>query len=83
MERYVFFLRDLTSSKDSDSCQPYVTELDLRHSLIPDELIENLLETMPQHEGPDLMEDREVPKYDYITFMEKMMDNSDAVNGGH
>lgn len=30
-----------------------------------------------------MLEDREVPKYDYITFMEKMMDHSDAVNGGH
>ncbi|KAJ9244624.1 hypothetical protein DTO169E5_1445 [Paecilomyces variotii] len=54
--------------------KPYVTELDLRHSLIPDELIENLLETMPKHEGPDLLEDRDIPKYDYISFMEKMMD---------
>lgn len=70
--------------------QPYVTELDLRHSLIPDELIDNLLESMPKHEGPDLLEDRDLPKYDYITFMEKMMDNQGAsedtkrpVNGSH
>ncbi|GAM36113.1 alpha-actinin [Talaromyces pinophilus] len=55
--------------------KPYVTELDLRHSLIPDELIDNLLESMPKHEGPDLLEDRDLPKYDYITFMERMMDN--------
>ena len=54
--------------------QPYVTEIDLRHSLIPDELIEDLLHTMPAHTGPDLQEDRDLPKYDYITFMEKMMD---------
>jgi hypothetical protein len=52
--------------------QPYVTELDLRHSLIPEELIENLLQTMPKHEGPNLLEDRKLPKYDYISFMEKM-----------
>jgi hypothetical protein len=77
--------------------QPYVTELDLRHSLIPDEVIENLLESMPKHEGPDLLEDRELPKYDYITFMEKMMDSgndeqaqsdkghqkSSSINGGY
>ncbi|EEA24364.1 hypothetical protein EYB25_004505 [Talaromyces marneffei] len=70
--------------------KPYVTELDLRHSLIPDELIDNLLESMPKHEGPDLLEDRDLPKYDYITFMEKMMDNQGtsednkrAINGGH
>jgi hypothetical protein len=29
---------------------------------------------MPKHDGPDLLEDRDIPKYDYITFMEKMMD---------
>ena len=35
---------------------------------------------MPQHQGPDLLEDRELAKYDYISFMEKMMENN---NGGH
>lgn len=45
---------------------------------------------MPKHEGPDLLEDRDLPKYDYITFMEKMMDNQGtsentkrSINGGH
>ena len=52
--------------------QPYVTELDLRHSLIPDELIEDLLKTMPAHQGPDLPEDKDLPKYDYVEFMEKI-----------
>ncbi|EKV12612.1 Alpha-actinin [Penicillium digitatum] len=52
--------------------KPYVTELDLRHSLIPDEVIEHLVKTMPPHDGPDLLEDRELAKYDYISFMEKM-----------
>ncbi|KAJ5317566.1 hypothetical protein PENANT_c038G10695 [Penicillium antarcticum] len=52
--------------------KPYVTELDLRHSLIPDEVIEHLVKTMPTHDGPDLLEDRELAKYDYISFMEKM-----------
>ncbi len=46
--------------------------MDLRHSLIPDDLIEDLLHSMPQHTGPDLEVDRQVPKYDYIGFMEKM-----------
>lgn len=27
---------------------------------------------MPTHDGPDLLEDRELAKYDYISFMEKM-----------
>ena len=49
-----------------------MTEVDLRHSLIPDELVEDLLSTMPQHKGPDLQEDRNLPKYDYISFMENM-----------
>ncbi|MCJ1458655.1 hypothetical protein MMC28_009029 [Mycoblastus sanguinarius] len=52
--------------------KPYVTELDLRHSLIPEELVEDLLSSMPAHRGPDLQEDRHLPKYDYVSFMEKM-----------
>jgi len=42
---------------------------------------------MPQHQGPDLLEDRELAKYDYISFMEKMMDKQSegqahaAING--
>ena len=27
---------------------------------------------MPQHKGPDMLEDRDLPKYDYVSFMEKM-----------
>lgn len=47
---------------------------------------------MPRHEGPDLLEDRDVPKYDYITFMKNMMGNEDEdqeegqsgpINGAH
>lgn len=61
-----------------------MTELDLRHSLIPDEVIDELLKTMPAHRGPDLQEDRELAKYDYITFMERLMDEPSTeahVNG--
>lgn len=84
MARYVC---DCPKSLDTTNpSQPYVTELDLRHSLIPDEIIEHLVSTMPQHEGPDLQEDRELPKYDYISFMEKMMNEANqkhvTVNGG-
>ena len=35
---------------------------------------------MPQHEGPDLLEDRELAKYDYISFMEKMMEENDGTS---
>jgi hypothetical protein len=39
---------------------------------------------MPKHEGPDLLEDRDIPKYDYISFMEKMMDyGSDETRSGN
>ena len=62
--------------------KPYVTEMDLRHSLIPDELIEDLLHSMPEHKGPDMEADREVPKYDYISFMQGMIgDNNTNGNG--
>lgn len=38
---------------------------------------------MPGHHGPDLLEDRELPKYDYVSFMERMTlgDDAKAVNG--
>ncbi|EXJ81139.1 hypothetical protein A1O3_07427 [Capronia epimyces CBS 606.96] len=58
--------------------KPYVTEMDLRHSLIPDELIEDLLNSMPEHKGPDLEVDRDVPKYDYISFMQRMIGDGDG-----
>ena len=52
--------------------------MDLRHSLIPDDLIEDLLQGMPKHKGPDLEVDRELPKYDYIGFMEKVAGGGDT-----
>jgi hypothetical protein len=60
--------------------------MDLRHSLIPEELIEDLLHSMPEHSGPDLEADRHLPKYDYISYMERMIGNekqerSGAANG--
>ena len=57
-----------------------MTELDLRHSLIPDELIEDLVKAMPAHRGPDLAEHRDVPKFDYVAFMQNMTDG--AYEGG-
>ncbi|PSK55700.1 hypothetical protein B9Z65_4578 [Elsinoe australis] len=61
--------------------KPYVTELDLRHSLIPDELIDEMVRTMPEHRGPDLQEDRDLRKYDYVTFMEKFVDEPKSRGG--
>ena len=34
-------------------------------------------------DGPDLLEDRELPKYDYITFMQNMMDPGELDEEGH
>lgn len=65
--------------------KPYVTELDLRHSLIADEVVDDLVKSMPSHRGPDLQEDRQLPKYDYVTFMEQMTladSGRNGVNGG-
>jgi hypothetical protein len=55
--------------------------MDLRHSLVPDEIIEDLLSTMPEHKGPDMQEDRNVPKFDYITYMERYMGGAKPENG--
>ncbi|KAL8827636.1 MAG: hypothetical protein Q9191_003063 [Dirinaria sp. TL-2023a] len=68
------------SFKEVADGKPYVTELDLRHSLIPDELVEDLLASMPPHRGPDLQEDRHLPKYDYVSFMQKMITTPAADN---
>ena len=62
--------------------QPYVTEMDLRHSLIPPELIDDLVKSMPAHRGPDLQEDRGVAKYDYVRFMERFVDDSEERANG-
>jgi len=32
---------------------------------------------MPEHRGPDLQEDRDLPKYDYVTFMQKFVNEAD------
>jgi Ca2+-binding EF-hand superfamily protein len=53
----------------------YVTEMDLRHSLVPDEVIEKLVEIMPRHSQAD---DRGRPQYDYVSFMEKLINEEKA-----
>jgi Ca2+-binding EF-hand superfamily protein len=66
----------------ANKAQPYVTELDLRHSLIPEELVEELVKTMPAHDGSSTQEDRNLPKYDYISFMERFMGGPGTAHGG-
>lgn len=83
-EQFIRFMVDVTedqntaeqvfqSFREVADGKPYVTEMDLRHSLVPDEVIDKLVTMMPKHAGPDLAEDRGTPQYDYITFMDKMM----------
>ena len=38
-------------------------------------MIDQLVEMMPEHSGPDMSQDRGMPQYDYISFMEKMLNN--------
>lgn len=84
-EQFIRFMVDVTedqntaeqvfqSFREVADGKPYVTEMDLRHSLVPDEVIDKLVEMMPAHKGPDMSEDRGQPQFDYISFMEKMID---------
>ncbi|KAI0013643.1 calponin homology domain-containing protein [Xylariaceae sp. FL0662B] len=83
-EQFIRFMVDVTedqntaeqvfqSFREVADGKPYVTEMDLRHSLVPDEVIEKLCELVPAHSGPDMAQDRGVPQYDYISFMEKLI----------
>lgn len=91
-EQFIRFMVDVTedqntaeqvfeSFREVADGKPYVTELDLTHSLIPEEIVQQLMESMPAHRGPDLKEDRDLPKYDYIQFMEKYMGDGGEANG--
>lgn len=87
-EQFIRFMVDVTedqntaeqvfqSFREVADGKPYVTEMDLRHSLVPDEVIDKLVEIMPSHKGPDMSQDRGQPQFDYISFMEKMIDVKD------
>lgn len=82
-EQFIRFMVDVTedqntaeqvyqSFREVADGKPYVTEMDLRHSLVPDEAIEKLVEIMPRHQGGD----RGAIQYDYISFMENLIDES-------
>jgi hypothetical protein len=51
--------------------------MDLRHSLVPDDVIEKLIQFVPEHRGPDLQQDRGMKQYDYIKFMDSMIAGPD------
>lgn len=90
-EQFIRFMVDVTedqntaeqvfqSFREVADGKPYVTEMDLRHSLVPDEVIEKLCEIVPAHSGPDMAQDRGVPQFDYISFMEKLISPSSQQN---
>ncbi|KAK8026948.1 hypothetical protein PG991_004004 [Apiospora marii] len=83
-EQFIRFMVDVTedqntaeqvyqSFREVADGKPYITEMDLRHSLVPDEVIDKLVEIVPAHQGPDMAADRGMAQYDYISFMEKLM----------
>lgn len=83
-EQFIRFMVDATedqntaeqvfqSFREVADGKPYVTEMDLRHSLVPDEVIDQLIQIIPQHTGPDMQADRDQPQYDYIAFMDKLI----------
>lgn len=87
-EQFIRFMVDVTedqntaeqvfqSFREVADGKPYVTEMDLRHSLVPDEVIEKLIQFVPEHKGPDLQQDRGMKQYDYITFMDNMIAGPD------
>ncbi|RDI79825.1 hypothetical protein Vi05172_g10163 [Venturia inaequalis] len=93
-EQFIRFMVDVTedqntaeqvfeSFKEVADGKPYVTEMDLRHSLIPDEIVEEMISAMPEHPGTGAQDEQNIPKYDYVTFMEKLMgmERNKARNG--
>ncbi|KAK3956842.1 alpha-actinin [Pseudoneurospora amorphoporcata] len=90
-EQFIRFMVDVTedqntaeqvfqSFREVADGKPYVTEMDLRHSLVPDEVIEKLIEIIPKHTGPDMQSDRGMEQYDYIAFMEKLISEQEGAS---
>ena len=90
-EQFIRFMVDVTedqntaeqvyqSFREVADGKPYITEMDLRHSLVPDEVIDKLIEIVPPHSGPDMASDRGMAQYDYISFMEKLMNEQGGGN---
>jgi len=83
-EQFIRFMVDVTedqntaeqvfqSFREVADGKPYVTEMDLRHSLVPDDVIDKLIKVVPLHKGPDLQQDRGMPQYDYVSFMDGLI----------
>ncbi|KAL7269350.1 alpha-actinin [Rhizina undulata] len=91
-EQFIRFMVDVTEDQNSAEQvfqsfrevadgKPYVTEMDLRHSLIPDQMIEQLVATMPKVsvEGSE--------GYDYERYMANLLGKrpveSNGTGAGH
>jgi len=57
---------------DGNNSQPYVTELDLRQSLIPAALIDHLATIMPKHPSGE--------GYDYERFLDTLVNGTSSSN---
>lgn len=90
-EQFIRFMVDVTEDQNSAEQvwqsfrevadgKPYVTEVDLRHSLIPDTMIEQLVKTMPKVRVmvDDEGEKREEEGFDYEKYMEVLTGKKEA-----
>lgn len=96
-EQFIRFMVEVTEDQNSAEQvwqsfrevadgKPYVTEVDLRHSLIPDGMIEQLVKTMPKVrvKVEDGDEEREEEGFDYEKYMEILTGKGPGTNGaGH
>lgn len=71
VEQVFQFFREVVDGK------LYVMEMDLRYSFVLDEVIDYLVDIMFVYKGLDIVEDRGQLQYDYILFMEKMINEND------
>jgi hypothetical protein len=49
--------------------------------LIPEELIDEMVKTMPEHKGASAAEDVNESKYDYVNFMQRYLGSTGITNG--
>ncbi|KAK0335972.1 alpha-actinin [Friedmanniomyces endolithicus] len=95
-EQFIRFMVDVTedqntaeqvfeSFREIADGKAWVTEMDLTHSLIPEEIVRDLVGSMPVLGGGDVGgrgEGEGEGRLDYVRFMEKFVDGRRA-NGGH
>ncbi|CCJ28921.1 unnamed protein product [Pneumocystis jirovecii] len=72
----------LLAFRDVADGKPYVTELDLRQSLIPSTEVEYLISQMPELQENETEVDEEdhgYPIFDYCSYMESLLDLNDTI----